>query len=236
MLPVLLLHGALGAKSQFKPMETALQSAGYRTLTLNFSGHGGEPYAEAFGIETFADDIRRFLDRQGVSSAHCFGYSMGGYVALYLALQEPARLGKIVTLGTKFDWSVASALHETEKLDPEKIVAKVPAFARILETRHGDWVTLIRKTAAMMTQLGEKPLLSRRELSTIQHQVLVMLGDRDDMADRSFSEHVAATLPSGAFMLLQDTPHPLEKSDPTQLSQRIVQFLGSEEPDTHLPA
>lgn len=234
MLPVLLLHGALGAKSQLKPLEVALRSAGYRTLTLNFSGHGGEPYAEAFGIETFADDIRRFLDKERVSSVHCFGYSMGGYVALYLALQEPDRFGKIVTLGTKFDWSVSSALRETGKLDPEKILAKVPAFARILETRHGDWITLIRRTAAMMTQLGEKPILSEQELSAIQNRVLVMLGDRDDMADRSFSEHVAATLPRGVFMLLQDTPHPLEKSDPARLAQWIVQFLGSEEPHTHL--
>lgn len=236
MLPVLLLHGALGAQSQLKPLQAALQSSGYRTLTLNFSGHGGEPYADTFGIETFADDIRRFLDEQGVSSAHCFGYSMGGYVALWLARQEPDRLGKIVTLGTKFDWSVTSALHEVGKLDAEKIMAKVPAFARILESRHGDWITLIRKTAAMMTRLGETPLLSERELSAIRNRILVMLGDRDDMADRSFSERVAAALPNGRFMLLQDTPHPLEKSDPQVLSRLIVQFLRSEEPDTHLTA
>src|SRR5690606_18853408 len=82
MLPVLLLHGALGAKSQLNDLASTLDRQGWRTLTMNFSGHNREPYRDDFGIEVFAEDVVQFLAREKIDSAHIFGYSMGGYVAL----------------------------------------------------------------------------------------------------------------------------------------------------------
>lgn len=142
-----------------------------------------------------------------------FGYSMGGYVALEFASKYPDRVGSMVTLGTKFDWSVESAAREVRKLNPEKILEKVPAFARILEKRHApnDWKELIQKTSAMMISLGGKPLLTPEVLKAIINPAWICLGDQDDMADRQYSEDVAGLLPNGKFLLLESTPHPIEK-------------------------
>lgn len=214
MNPVILLHGALGSKTQLDPLQRLLVAEGRRVHSVNFSGHSGMPFSQTgFGIETFANDVLSYLDEQNMAQADIFGYSMGGYVALWLAHLQPARVGKIVTLGTKFDWSPESAGKEVKKLDPEKILAKVPAFARILETRHApnDWRELLQKTAAMMLGLGEQPLLTQPVIASIPHPVTVMLGDQDDMADRAYSEQVAHELPQGRFMLVNDTPHPIEK-------------------------
>jgi pimeloyl-ACP methyl ester carboxylesterase len=138
---------------------------------------------------------------------------MGGYVALWLAYQKPLRVGKIVTLGTKFDWSPESAEKEVRKLNVEKIQEEVPAFARILEHRHSpvDWKILLKKTGEMMTRLGEEPLLTTEILRKISNPVSIALGDMDDMADRNYSEQVASLLPHCKFILLRDTPHPIEK-------------------------
>jgi esterase/lipase len=134
---------------------------------------------------------------------------------LWLAKQHPEVIGKIVTLGTKFDWSVESALQEIKKLNAEKILEKIPAFARILESRHApnDWKMLLQKTSDMMMALGKSPMLTKEILETIQHQTLVCLGDKDDMADRNYSEQVVTFLPKGSFHLLENTPHPIEKVD-----------------------
>lgn len=214
MKPVLLLHGALGAKEQLYPIKEVLTAQGRKVLTLNFSGHGGRPYAPSgFGIETFANDVLEFLEENRLDDADIFGYSMGGYVALWFALQHPERVGKIVTLGTKFDWDMQSAEKEVAKMDPEKIVAKLPAFARILESRHrpNDWKELMRKTAQMMLGLGRRPLLTDELLSSITSPVEIVLGELDDMADRPFSQKVAHILAAGSFELLAGTPHPIEK-------------------------
>jgi pimeloyl-ACP methyl ester carboxylesterase len=224
MDPILLLHGALGAQSQLGPLKAVLEKQGRTVYSLDFSGHAGVPFsASGFSIETFAEDIFLFLKRRNIPKADIFGYSMGGYVAVWLAYIYPQKVGRIITLGTKFDWSEASAERETKKLDPEKIAIKVPAFARVLERRHApnNWKELLHKTSAMMTELGKNPLLSEDILKSIPHKITVCLGDTDDMADRAYSEAVAGLLPHGDFRLLENTPHPIEKVD-TDMLQKIV--------------
>lgn len=226
MNSVLILHGALGSSSQLEPVKTALLSKGVDTHSLNFSGHGSKPFQSEFGIEQFAADVLRWLDDHNLSTVNIFGYSMGGYVAMWLAKTHPHRIGKIVTLGTKFDWSVESAAQEIKKLNPEKILEKVPAFARILEKRHApnDWKLLMQKTSDMMMALGRSPLLTEEIVQTILHPILICLGDEDDMADKDYSEEVAGFLPKGKFLSLENTPHPIEKIS----LERLINILTSE--------
>jgi pimeloyl-ACP methyl ester carboxylesterase len=215
MNPILLLHGALGAESQLEIVKKQLQQKLAEVYTLNFSGHGGEPFKSTFGIECFTSDVLEFLDQNQLNQVDIFGYSMGGYVASWLALTHSERIGKIVTLGTKFDWSIESAEKETKKLDADKILEKIPAFARILESRHSpnDWKVLIAKTKEMMLSLGRYPLLNEENLKAIKNKIIVCLGDEDDMADLQFSKKVAEVLPNGTFELFLNTKHPIEKVD-----------------------
>jgi len=214
MNPVLLLHGALGSKLQLEPLKKLLEIKGRSVYSINFSGHSGVRVDQKeFGIELFAQDVVNFLEHESIQAVDIFGYSMGGYVALWFAHLNPHRVGKIITLGTKYDWSSESAEKETNKLDPEKILLKVPAFARILEHRHApnDWKELLHKTKAMMLSLGKNPLLNKENLNLIHHPTTILLGDQDDMADRDFSIQVAQWLLNGEFKLLESTPHPIEK-------------------------
>jgi len=214
MTPILLLHGALGSKLQLEPLKKLLEIKGCTVYSINFSGHSGKSVKQKeFGIELFAQDVLEFLELESIQAVDIFGYSMGGCVALLFAHLYPLHVGKIITLGTKYDWSPESAENETSKLDPEKILLKVPAFARILEHRHApnDWKELLHKTKTMMHALGNNPLLNKENLNLIKHPTTILLGDEDDMADRDFSIQIADWLPNGEFKLLEATPHPIEK-------------------------
>jgi esterase/lipase len=213
MNPVLVLHGALGCSDQLKPLKQALVSQGREVMELNFSGHGGAPFQSDFGIEQFAVESANFLANQKVNTVDIFGYSMGGYVACWLAHTQPNLVNKIVTLGTKFDWSPDSARKEVTKMDPEKIATKVPHFARMLESRHApnDWKLLMTRTAEMMIKLGNNPLLTEAILRSIKSETIIALGDLDDMADRAYSELVSSWMPGASFKLLTNTQHPIEK-------------------------
>lgn len=226
MNPIVILHGALGSASQLDPVTSSLEQNGYTVFSFNFSGHGGKPFQSEFGIEQFAEDVLLELNNRALTKVRIFGYSMGGYVALWLAKNHPHRVEKIITLGAKFDWSVESALKETKKLNAEKILEKVPAFARILEHRHtpNDWKLLLQKTSDMMLKLGERPLLTKEILNKIPQPTLISLGDQDDMADRNYSQQVATFLPAGKFQLLENTPHPIEKVDLKKLIELISSF------------
>ncbi len=223
--PILLLHGALGAESQLLPLKYELEKLGYLVYTLNLSGHGGAPFSkDGFGIEVFAQDVVDFINDKNLTDLHIFGYSMGGYVALWYALHYPEKISKITTLGTKFDWSPESAAHEVKKVNPIKIEEKIPAFARILERRHApnDWKELLNKTAVMMSELGERPLLDESNLSKISCPITIGLGDLDDMADKTYSENVSSMLPNSKFLMLPNTPHLIEKVNLNDLVRMLT--------------
>ena len=168
MKDIILLHGALGDKTSLAQLSAMLSD--HNCHFLNFSGHGRQPFnEEGFGIEYFATELEEYISSNNLNQPDIFGYNMGGYVALHLASQKPDRLGKIITLGTKFGWSAESADRETSKLNPQLMEEKIPAYTAKLEKLHGEqWKELVWQTTGMMMELGETPLLDIEALRRIQ--------------------------------------------------------------------
>ncbi|NCX96984.1 MAG: alpha/beta hydrolase, partial [Chitinophagia bacterium] len=141
---IILLHGALGTSHQLLSI-TAHLSAYHKTFSFNFIQHGGTPSGELhFSIQGFADQLLSFMDNNNLANAALFGYSLGGYVALYTAIHQPDRITKIATLATKIDWNAAFAQKMVADLDPELILERYPPFAEKLIKLHSEekWKTL----------------------------------------------------------------------------------------------
>lgn len=224
--PLLLLHGALGAAAQFDALLRELP-ADQPVFTLDFPGHGGLPTDTPFSIAAFADSVLAFLDQKQAEHVRIFGYSMGGYVALRLAAQHPGRIQAMATLGTKFDWTPETAARETARLDPEKIAAKVPAFAQMLAERHApaDWQEVVRQTAGLLHQLGNGAALTSAEIGAVRCPVLIGLGEEDNMVGAEESREMARKLPQGRFEVLPGVKHPFEQVDSAQLARWLKMWL-----------
>ena len=96
MKHLLLLHGAAGAKDQFEPIIPSLSGV-YQVHAINFSGHGGKnSTAVTFSIALFAQDVLHYMAVKQLDIVDIFGYSLGGYVALYIARHYPEKIGKII--------------------------------------------------------------------------------------------------------------------------------------------
>ena len=224
--PLLLLHGALGSPATLAPLAELL-APDFVLHTLAFAGHGGRAVdAATFTLPHFAKEVLDYLAARVARPVHVFGYSMGGYAALLAASREPARFASISTLGTKLDWSPESAAAETRLLDPEKLLAKVPAFAETLRQRHApaDWAAVLHATAGLMTAAGAVPPLSAGALAALRVPVQVLVGDADHTAGSPAGQALAAVLPQGHVEVLADTPHPLERVNLELLAARIRAF------------
>jgi pimeloyl-ACP methyl ester carboxylesterase len=212
---LLLVHGALGTADQLAPLVPLLEDR-IDLHQVELEGHGGTPSdALHYSMDQFAANLRVAIAEKGIAPAAIFGYSMGGYAALKLAEDDPSMVSHVITLGTKLAWSPEVAARETAKLDPSKIKSKVPAFAEELERRHaslpGGWESVVTKTAALMSELGERPGIDDSTLARIQQPVRLMVGDRDNVV--TIEETVAASraMSRGGVAVLPGTPHPFEQ-------------------------
>jgi pimeloyl-ACP methyl ester carboxylesterase len=222
MQKLILLHGALGAASQFESLKNILKDK-FEIHTLNFEGHGDRISDEDFSIDLFAKNLKDYLDQHNLKEIHVFGYSMGGYVALRLAQKHPEYFKKIITLGTKFNWTPESSAKEVKMLDAEKIQEKVPAFADALSKLHqgNDWKIVLKKTASMMLELGNGKASSDSDFKSIQTKCFIGVGDSDTMVSREETQHIAALIPSAEFYLLENTIHPIDKLDFEKVAELI---------------
>ena len=230
-LPVVLLHGALGAAPQLDRLHRALADHVRAPIhVLEFPGHGVTPPAPAdadgFRMERLVDWLGAALDARGVERAVLFGYSMGGYAALLLAGAQPERVAAVVTLGTKLDWTPAGAAREAARLDPAVLRAKVPAFADVLAARHagaGGWEAVLAHTAALLVALGERPLLDAGALAGVGVPVRILVGDRDATLPVPECVDAVRSLPRGELGVLPGTPHPLEQVDVGRLAREVAE-------------
>jgi pimeloyl-ACP methyl ester carboxylesterase len=223
---LLLLHGAIGDKDQLEPLQKVLKE-NYNVYSFNFSGHGAENFKQSFNIEQFTEDTLSFISSKGLCDVSIFGYSMGGYVALYLAKHHPEKVNKIITLGTKFKWAPDIADKEVKMLNADLIEAKIPAFAKALSVRHGaeNWKTLLIKTAGMMVEMGEKNPLLLSDYQTIKTPCSLMLAENDEMVTLKETIEVAEALPNSTFITLPNSKHPIEKVDLEALLKEILETM-----------
>lgn len=225
---LLLLHGAIGSKSQLVTLQNFLQDS-FDIISIDFSGHGGRPLPKLFSMDLFVKDILDCLKENNIASANIFGYSMGGYAALCLAVRQPERVKKIFTLATKFDWTEESALRESKMLNPDKIREKVPHFSTELEKRHApqDWKLVLSKTADMMLALGKNPALNKNEFEKIKCPVLISRGSEDTLVSAAETEAVHKMIKGSQLMTFPGIPHPIEKIPVEVIGKEIKTFFRS---------
>jgi pimeloyl-ACP methyl ester carboxylesterase len=224
MLNLVLLHGALGHPMIFEPFISEL-SKYFTVHTPLFSGHGNsELPQDGISIEKYALELKEFIEKENLNNVYVFGHSMGGYVALCYASQHSEKINSIMTLGTKFDWTEEQALKESKMLNPEIIAGKVPQYAQLLETQHGEkWKQLLPSIAELMIALGKNPPL-KDNLATINVPVQIMVGDKDNMVTLEESAEVYRSLPNAKLAVLPDTRHPMDKVRPNVLLHLMKDF------------
>lgn len=221
---ILFLHGALGTAQDMNPLMNLMQERGFTTYAFNFSGHGMNAADPAeFRIDLFARDLESFLKKQKLENIVIFGYSMGGYVALYhKANFEDSPIKMIFTYGTKFNWSENSVSKELPMLNPDHLLEKFPHFAEMLQDKHGErWKQLLRSTAHMMQNLERLDGLTREDMSDIDIPVVLILGDQDRAVTSEETNLTSSWLHHSQIKTISHSKHELERTNLREIADTI---------------
>jgi pimeloyl-ACP methyl ester carboxylesterase len=205
--PVVLVHGFasdyelnwVGSRWQ-----EALERAGYRVIGLDCRGHGqsSKPHdPAAYALATMAADVRNLLDELEIPSTRYIGYSMGARIGLRALLDFPDRIRCAVLGGV----GMSGALEDAEKIahalrgsPPENEVAAT--FQRFAAARPSNDLEAL---AACI--VGQQPGLDPERLRAIRTPILVVVGERDDIARNT--QQLVGQIPDARLVVIPGRDH-----------------------------
>lgn len=102
--PLLILHGFLGMSDNWKTLGTQFADLGYQVHMLDLRNHGRSFHTDIFNYEVMMEDVVSYCKFHNLTSISIIGHSMGGKVAMFLALNYPTLVHKLVVadIGPKY--------------------------------------------------------------------------------------------------------------------------------------
>lgn len=95
--PMTILHGLFGSARNWAKMARRF-AADRRVLAFDLRNHGASPWVPEMDYESMAGDVAHALDTRRLSSVDLLGHSMGGKVAMWLALSRPDLVHRLVVV------------------------------------------------------------------------------------------------------------------------------------------
>ena len=95
--PIIILHGLFGTLDNWQTIAKKLADD-YLVYIVDLRNHGRSPHADPMTYEQMAEDIQQFLENNWIYEANVIGHSMGGKVAMQLALEYPDLVQKLVVV------------------------------------------------------------------------------------------------------------------------------------------
>jgi pimeloyl-ACP methyl ester carboxylesterase len=205
--------------------QDALVGAGFRVLGLDCRGHGhsDKPHdSAAYAIGIMGRDVTRLLDHLEVPSAAYLGYSMGARIGLQVVMDSPDRVRRAVLGGIGASGSIRNADAIAEALlrgEPgdDPIAQSFYRFASARPTND-----LIALAACIK---GLQPDWDPARLSAIHTPILVVAGDRDELAPDA--SELVELMPSSRLVTIPGRDH-MGAVPAREFKQAAIDFLTSE--------
>ncbi|MFI5486220.1 alpha/beta fold hydrolase [Micromonospora echinaurantiaca] len=250
--PVVLLHGIGRSLRDFTEQHELLADR-YRVHSLDLPGYGGSlPMAEPYTLPALARFVGRYLDAVGVEApAHLVGNSLGGAIAMRLAVAEPARVaslalvnsagfGREVTmmlrllalrpLGRLLLRPSRAAARRTERaLFHDAAFATAERVAYALEVARQPYAArvLLETAHNLGTFRGVSPQWREElltELARLDVPTLVVWGDRDLILPAAHLAAASTRLPHARTHLFTNCGHMPQIECAEEFSRLLVDF------------
>lgn len=97
-IPLIIIHGFLGSLDNWHTLATRWAKQGMYVLALDMRNHGKSPHTATHSVPEMSEDVRILMYEKQIQNAVVLGHSMGGKVAMHLALHHPNLVLKLIVV------------------------------------------------------------------------------------------------------------------------------------------
>ena len=243
--PLVVLHGLFGSGNNWRSVARAL-AASHTVFSVDLRNHGVSPWADTMAYPEMADDVRAFIERQGLKRPAVMGHSMGGKTAMALALLHPGQVGTLVVVDiapvqyadtmTPFAEAMRApdvlaaatrteAQRQLQRLLPDPSVAPFLTQNLVMQNDHFDWRINLGAITASMGSLSDFPELLR-DLH-FPRRLTAILGERSDYVSSRDASAYAPMFDNVQVDVIAGAGHWVHADQPTAFIEAVRRALGN---------
>ncbi len=240
--PVVLVHGLGGRAEDWANLMPLLVRGHHRLYALDLPGYGRSawPRNASYSIAEESQAVEAFMDQLHLAHTDLAGWSMGGWIAMQVALDQPQRIRRLLVFdsaGITFNVNWNTALFEPDT--PEKLreldnllwptpAPPVPGFIQHAIFRyvgqHG-WVVM-RNMDSMLTG---KALLDHK-LGALKMPTLIVWGQQDHLIPVSVGEQIHRDVPQSEMEIFVGCGHLAAEQCAGRIAPVVNGFLDESSP------
>jgi pimeloyl-ACP methyl ester carboxylesterase len=226
------VHGSGDSARVWEPLLALLPER--QAVALDLPGHGAllaQPGPAVMSVGDYAAFVRAEIERRGLDRPIVVGHSLGGGVALQLALESPQIVGRLALIGSGARLRVAPAfLAAAREAGPMGVPLITQTAFDAAHTAEAEAYQAQRPPTA--PGVLSRDLLAcdqfdvMQEVARISQPTLLIVGVHDRMTPPKFSEYLAARLPTATLAIIPDAGHYAQIEQPQRVADALRAWLG----------
>lgn len=239
--PLIILHGLLGSTRNWQTVGKLL-SEHFEVHALDLRNHGESPWQATMSYTELATDITNWMDSQGIAKATLMGHSLGGKVAMKVALEAPERLTQLIVVDIAPKTYPHAWLDEIKalmELQPHELESRQAAeealtqtvpdwalrkflltnLARDEATGHLRWQSNLRVIYDNLPALFLSPLSAD---ATIATPSLFIHGEKSNYVTPEDERKIAGQFPHSKQVTIANAGHNVHFDQPAAFVQAVL--------------
>lgn len=242
--PLIVMHGLFGSLDNLASHNRNLAEH-FTVYAVDLRNHGHSPHKDTMDYPAMAQDVLAFMAREGIDCAHLMGHSMGGKVAMQVALNHEDRVGRLIVVDIApkaypphhdrvLNALLALDVHalESRQQIDKQLKQAIPDNALRLflsknlrrRTEGGYyWRINLPVIRACYNRLRAAPTASE----PFSGSTLFIKGSKSDYISSADWAHIADLFPQAQLKTIEDAGHWPHAEKPAAFAETILEFLGS---------
>lgn len=239
--PVLILHGLFGFSDNWQTIAKGL-SENHLVVTPDLRNHGRSPHVDTHSYPEMAEDLRVFMEEHWMFSAQVIGHSMGGKVAMQLALSYPDMVERLVVVDIDpgqaednhssifrallgMDLSKMATRTEIETYLSEHIDDRGTLQFLLKNITRSDEGTFTWKMNLPVLWKHYNDVLAPVSGDPFDKPALFIRGSRSDYIKPTESALITSLFPLAEIVTIEDAGHWVHADKPNELLRVLKEFL-----------